>query len=109
MARGYTAASRVFASARECSRESLASRFAAQHFTRGTTSAVSRAGSQTVAASSHPHEEETMRMAGWTSTHRTRRIALGFLPIAAITLGLGEVQMSHAGTTNGVKNVVLVH
>jgi len=48
-------------------------------------------------------------MAGWTSTHRTRRIALGFLPIAAITLGLGEVQMSHAGTTNGVKNVVLVH
>src|SRR3989442_15242350 len=38
-----------------------------------------------------------------------RRIALGFLPIAAITLGFGEVQMSHAGAANGVKNVVLVH
>src|SRR5207247_1418757 len=40
---------------------------------------------------------------------RTRRIALGFLAIAAITLGSGEAQMSHAGTANGVKNVVLVH
>src|SRR5213593_4852222 len=38
-----------------------------------------------------------------------RRIALGFLPIAAITLSLGEAQMSHAGAANGVKNVVLVH
>src|SRR3989449_4206768 len=38
-----------------------------------------------------------------------RRIALGFLAIAAITLSLGEAQMSHAGTANGVKNVVLVH
>ncbi len=50
-----------------------------------------------------------MGMASWTSAHRTRRIALGFLPIAAITLGLGEAQMSQAGTANGVKNVVLVH
>ena len=50
-----------------------------------------------------------MGMASWTSALRTRRIALGFLPIAAITLGFGEVQMSHAGTANGVKNVVLVH
>src|SRR5437773_2599545 len=40
---------------------------------------------------------------------RTRRIALGFLPIAAITLSLGEAQMSHAGAANGVKNVLLVH
>src|SRR3989449_6523937 len=38
-----------------------------------------------------------------------RRIALGFLAIAAITLSLGEAQMSHAGAANGVKNVVLVH
>ena len=50
-----------------------------------------------------------MGMASWTSGLRTRRIALGFLPIAAITLGLGEAQMSYAGTANGVKNVVLVH
>ena len=48
-------------------------------------------------------------MARLTSAFRTRRIALGFLPIAAITLSLGEAQMSHAGTANGVKNVVLVH
>src|SRR5882672_4581669 len=40
---------------------------------------------------------------------RTRRIALGFLAIAAFTLGLGEAQMSHAGSADGVKNVVLVH
>src|SRR5258705_4692860 len=45
----------------------------------------------------------------WTSALRTRRIALGVLPIAAITLILGEAQMSHAGAANGVKNVVLVH
>src|SRR5258705_3373207 len=45
----------------------------------------------------------------WTSALRTRRIALGFLPIAAITLNMGEAQMSHAGAANGVKNVVLVH
>src|SRR5213593_2499740 len=50
-----------------------------------------------------------MGMARLTSVFRTRRIALGFLPIAAITLSLGEAQMSHAGTANGVKNVVLVH
>jgi len=50
-----------------------------------------------------------MGMARWMSGRRTRRMALGFLPIAAITLGLGEVQMSHAATGNGVKNVVLVH
>ena len=47
--------------------------------------------------------------ASWTSALRTRRIALGFLPIAAITLGFGEAQMSHAGAANGVKNVLLVH
>ena len=45
----------------------------------------------------------------WTSALRTRHIALGVLPIAAITLIFGEAQMSHAGTANGVKNVVLVH
>src|SRR6266850_6390688 len=45
----------------------------------------------------------------WTSALRTRRIALGVLPIAAITLILGEAQMSQAGAANGVKNVVLVH
>src|SRR5258705_489343 len=45
----------------------------------------------------------------WTSALRTRRIALGVLPIAAITLILGEAQMSRADSANGVKNVVLVH
>src|SRR5882762_4710399 len=40
---------------------------------------------------------------------RTRRITLGFLAVAVITLGLGEAQMSHTGSANGVKNVVLVH
>src|SRR5215510_1204927 len=50
-----------------------------------------------------------MRMARWTSGLRTRRMAFGFLPIAAITLGFGEVQMSHAGPASSVKNVVLVH
>jgi len=50
-----------------------------------------------------------MGMASWTSALRTRRIVLGFLPIAAITLNLGEVPMSQADTANGVKNVVLVH
>src|SRR5437867_11398870 len=50
-----------------------------------------------------------MGMARLTSAFRTCRIALGFLPIAAITLSLGEAQMSYAGTANGVKNVVLVH
>ncbi len=50
-----------------------------------------------------------MGTASWTSALRTRRIALGFLPIAAITLGLGEAQMSHADAANSVKNVVLVH
>src|SRR5438093_12688570 len=54
-------------------------------------------------------EEDTMGTAGGVTAHRIRRIALGFLPIAAITLGFGEAQMSHAGTANGVKNVVLVH
>src|SRR5215510_8245351 len=50
-----------------------------------------------------------MGIARWTSGLRTRRLALGFLPIVAITLGLGEVQTSHAAAGNGVKNVVLVH
>jgi len=50
-----------------------------------------------------------MGIVSGTSVRRTRRIALGFLPIAAITLCLGEAQMSEAGTVSGVKNVVLVH
>jgi pimeloyl-ACP methyl ester carboxylesterase len=50
-----------------------------------------------------------MGMTSWTSALRTRRIALWFLPIAAITLGFGEAQMSHAGSADCVKNVVLVH
>jgi pimeloyl-ACP methyl ester carboxylesterase len=50
-----------------------------------------------------------MGLAGWTSSLRRRRIALGFLPIVAITLGFGEAHMSYAGAANGVKNVVLVH
>jgi len=36
-------------------------------------------------------------------------MVLGFPPIAAITLGLGEAQMSQASAATGVKNVVLVH
>ena len=50
-----------------------------------------------------------MGLAGWMSSLRTRRMALGFLPIVAITLGFGEANMSYAGAANGVKNVVLVH
>ena len=50
-----------------------------------------------------------MGTAGGVGAQRTRRIALGILLITAITIGLGEAQMSHAGTANGVKNVVLVH
>jgi|SRR5712671_1986452 len=50
-----------------------------------------------------------MGIASWTSALRTRRIALGLLTIATITLGFGEAKMSHAEATNGVKNVVLVH
>jgi len=42
-------------------------------------------------------------------THSIGRIALSILSLAAITLGLGEAQMSQADTANGIKNVVLVH
>ena len=50
-----------------------------------------------------------MARLSWTFAFGMRRMAPGFLPIVAITLGLGEAQMSYAGTANGVKNVVLVH
>jgi pimeloyl-ACP methyl ester carboxylesterase len=50
-----------------------------------------------------------METPGCKSALRTRRIALGFLPIMAITLGFGEAHMSYAGAASGVKNVVLVH
>jgi len=48
-------------------------------------------------------------MQSWTSALRTCRIALGFLPILAITLSFGEAHMSYAGAVNGVKNVILIH
>lgn len=50
-----------------------------------------------------------MRTAGGASPQAARRIALGLLSISTIMFGAGEAQMSHAGTANGVKNVVLVH
>ena len=39
----------------------------------------------------------------------TRRVVLTFLPMVAITVGVGEAQMAQANAANGVRNVVLVH
>jgi len=38
-----------------------------------------------------------------------RRVFFGVVPIIALVLGYGEVFMSQARATEGVKNVVLVH
>src|SRR5262245_55875652 len=41
---------------------------------------------------------------GWS-----QRIVVGLMSVIAVTLGAGEIPMSLASPSNGVKNVVLVH
>ena len=50
-----------------------------------------------------------MKQEGRSHQLRTRSLVFAFLPIIAIMLGFGEVLMSQASTSAGVKNVVLVH
>jgi pimeloyl-ACP methyl ester carboxylesterase len=49
-----------------------------------------------------------MTAQGWITVLRTRRTLVGLLAMA-ITLGSGEVPMSHADGAGNIKNVVLVH
>jgi len=58
----------------------------------------------------HTHREETPKREDESAPgHQTRRIALGFIAVMMVMLSMGEAPMAMEGTSNGIKNVVLVH